>query len=75
MKTLRHDGHLYTLINSILASPLKNTKALKGRAVEANMIKVSLLQAAEYFCIRSDTLKEWASKANKKHERMNKVSR
>ena len=51
VKSLKHDGHLCTFINVIPASLLQHNKALKGLAVEANMITVALFQAADVLYI------------------------
>ena len=44
VKAFKHDVHLCTFRNFMLASKLQNDEALKGIEVEANMITVALLQ-------------------------------
>ena len=57
VKAIKHDGHLCTFKNVTLASLLQNNESLKGIPGEANMITVSLIQAADVLFIIPDTLK------------------
>ena len=75
VKAVKHDGHICTFGNVILASLLQHNRAPKVLTGEANMITVALLQAADVLGISSDTLKSWGEKVKEQHERMNKVSR
>ena len=75
MKALRYDIHIYAFKSAILASLMHHNEALKGLAVKSNMMKVPLLHNSYLFSIISDHLKEWGIKVNKKHERMNWISR
>ena len=43
VKAIKHDGHICTVINVMLASLLEHNKALKMIAGEAIMITVALL--------------------------------
>ena len=57
VKALKHDGHICTFINFMLALLLQHNEALKGISGEENMITVSLIQAADVLFIIPDTLK------------------
>ena len=57
VKELKYDGHLYKLINFMLASLPQNNKALRFISVDANMITVSFIQAVDVLFISSDILK------------------
>ena len=59
MKALNHDGHLCTLINVMLDLLLHHKEALEGISWEANMVTVTLLQAADVLFISSETSKAW----------------
>ena len=43
VKALKHDGHICTFINFMLALILQNNEAIKGLSGEAKMITVALL--------------------------------
>ena len=58
-KALKHDRHISTFRNIMLALLLHHNEALKGLAGESNMITVLLLQAADVLGISSNTLKAW----------------
>ena len=58
----------------MLASLIQHNEALKGLAVEANMISVVLFSSADVLSIISDTLKTWGRQFKEQHERMNKIS-
>ena len=75
MKAIKHDGHLCTFINVILASLLHHNEAFKGLSVEANMITSAFLQAEDVLGMSSNNLKVRGEKVKEKHEIMNKVSR
>ena len=59
VKSLKHDGHLYTFRNVLLDLILHHNKYIKDLAGEANMITFALLQAADVLGISSDALKAW----------------
>ena len=61
-------------INFMLALLLHHNESLKGIPGEANMITVSLIQAAYVLYIRSDNMKEWVSNV-KEQQNNEKVSR
>ena len=74
VKAIKHDGHLCTFKNVTLASLLQNNESLKGIPGEANMITVSLIQAADVLYISSDNMKEWVSNV-KEQQNNEKASR
>ena len=74
VKVLKDDGHICTFINFMLASLIQHNEALKGLAVETNIISVVLFSSADVLSIISDTLKTWGRQFKEQHERMNKIS-
>ena len=62
MKSLKHDGHICTFRNVMIALLLNHNKALKCLSGDSNIITVVFLQSVYFLSIGSDYLKEWGEK-------------